>query len=330
MTPRPRIPLIVVTGFLGSGKTTFINHLISSGCIPAPSIYVNEAGAVGLDQALYDQSLDAISLLEGGCACCYQPGRLAELLVEDLMQQDNGARPRCSHVIVETSGLADPAVMLASVAEHPYLFMRLMPAEVVTVIEAPAGPQNLLEFVEARTQVELADHLFVSKSAAAGKDDLQSLQGKLNAANPVARIWQDLDPAVHQHLARQLSGQERSSALMTGEKHGGPGRPPQHTPGLSHVVFSTAARMEQGAVRVGLEALVRICGSDLIRVKGIIQSEGATPVAVNAVRQLIAPFVAVPNSARWQGDSTLVFFVRNIQPEALHDFWSALTRLYPR
>jgi G3E family GTPase len=178
-----RIPVTVVTGFLGAGKTTLIRHFLAQPEGRGTAIIVNEFGAVGIDDALVRASTDAVTLLGNGCLCCTTRSDLQIALRRLVAERDQGLLPRFERVLIETSGLADPGPILQTFATDRALGGEFFVEVVAAVIDAGRGLATLDEFAEARKQAILADRLIVSKSDLCKPDALASLAARLNALN---------------------------------------------------------------------------------------------------------------------------------------------------
>ena len=160
----PRLPVIAVTGFLGSGKTTLIRALLDTPEGANTAIVVNEFGEIGIDQALLRASSDATVLLGNGCLCCNVRTDLQETLRALFADRARGAVPSFARVIIETSGLADPGPILQTFATDRALGREFHLQALVTVVDAVAGAGNIDHMPEAAKQVALADRIVLTKS----------------------------------------------------------------------------------------------------------------------------------------------------------------------
>src|SRR3954449_13326275 len=171
--PAEPIPLTILTGFLGAGKTSLLNRLIHDPALAGTAVIINEFGEIGLDHLLVKAIDDNMVLLQSGCLCCTLRGDLVQALEGLLRDLDNG-RVSFRRVVLETTGLADPAPVLQTAMAHPYLVMRFRLDGVITVVDAINGAATLDDNIESLKQVAVADRIVLTKcdllDAAAGPE----------------------------------------------------------------------------------------------------------------------------------------------------------------
>ena len=193
------IPVSVLTGFLGSGKTTLLGRLLKAPMFARTAVIINEFGEIGLDHDLVTASSESLIELATGCLCCAIRGDLAETLTDLLARRDAGIVPPFERIVIETSGLADPAPILQLLMTDRGLAGRLALSGVITTVDAVTGLAMLDREPEAEKQVAVADRLIITKSDLAGGVPRQ-LAMRLAALNPAAmRIearFGDVDPAM--------------------------------------------------------------------------------------------------------------------------------------
>jgi len=251
MTRRDRLGLTVITGFLGSGKTTLLRRALGSGRRDV-AVVMNEFAEEGVDQVLIGQACARVVTISGGCACCERREELLQALRHILDDYERGRLAGLRHVMIETSGLADPLPIVTAVALDPVLRHHFELGSVVTVVDGQLGATQLDRHPEARRQALSADRIFVSKTDLAEPALVKALEAKLAglAAFP--------DESAHTEKV--------ASASMTFD------RP------LDWVAFG-----------VWLSLLVHAHGPRLLRIKGVVPAAGLGAIAINGVGHALYP-----------------------------------------
>jgi G3E family GTPase len=210
--PPPPIPFTVLTGFLGAGKTTLLNRLLADPALKDALVLINEFGEIGLDHLLVEKVDGDMLLMSSGCLCCTIRGDLIATLEDALRKRDNGRIRPFSRVLVETTGLADPAPVLHTIMHHPYLMLRFRLQGVVTVVDAINGNATLDAQEEAVKQVAVADRIVLTKTDLATNDatrgQVEALRARLVALAPAAKIIDAEDARASNLLDAGLFGLE--------------------------------------------------------------------------------------------------------------------------
>lgn len=184
--PQDRIPVTIITGFLGAGKSTLLNRILKDPATSDTAVIINEFGEVGIDNLLVESSGDTLVQLSNGCLCCTVRGELIDTLASLMDAMQTGRMTPIRRVVIETTGLADPAPVMQSVMGHPAMAQNFELNGVITVVDAVNGSSTLERHVEAVKQVAVADRLIVSKSGMATREQLLDLHARLDRLNPRA------------------------------------------------------------------------------------------------------------------------------------------------
>jgi G3E family GTPase len=183
-----RIPVSIITGFLGAGKSTLLNRLLKDPEMADTAVIINEFGEVGIDHLLVEASGDAMVELANGCLCCTVRGELTDTLIYFREALADGRIKALKRVVIETSGLADPAPVIQSIIGHTDISGDFSVDGVLTLVDAVNGPATLDNHEEARRQVAVADRLIISKRRMAGEETMLALTARLRALNSLAEI----------------------------------------------------------------------------------------------------------------------------------------------
>jgi G3E family GTPase len=281
------IPVAIVTGFLGSGKTTLISRILRDPAFARTAVIVNEFGEIGLDHELIASSDETLLALTTGCLCCAVRSDLVATLL-NLQRRRDAGEIAYDRVLIETSGLADPAPILHALMTDADIAQQHAIDGIVTVVDALHGEATLDRHPEAQRQAALADTIVLSKTDIAGP--ASSLRERLVAFNPGAaqHIAGDIAPA---HL---FTGGTTVSARFT-TLPDPPARNPfaraQHTDGIETFSLQRERPVPALALTLLLEALAEHCGARLLRVKGLVDIEEmpGRPAVIHGVQHVFAP-----------------------------------------
>lgn len=327
------IPVTILTGFLGSGKTTVLNSLLRLPELEGAVVIVNEFGEVGLDHLLIEASEEQFALLDNGCVCCTVRGDLVATLAELDRKSRDGALPRFDRVLIETTGLADPAPILHTLMAEPELARRYRIGGVVTTVDAANGSATLDRQPEAAKQVAVADRLLVTKTDLVSGDVLAGLERRLAVLAPTAerRIVSHGDVAAADVLDIVAfdNGDERILAWLdtagaraadhdehdhhdcgAGCAHHGHTR--HH--GISSYSFVIERPIAWAAFAQWLDYVAALKGEDLLRVKGLVHvaEDPERPLVLHGVQHVFHPPVRLDAWPSTERRTRLVFIVRGI------------------
>ena len=333
---RSRIPMTVITGFLGSGKTTLLNALLATPQAANTAVIINEYGEVGVDHDLVQNIAESVTLLDNGCVCCVVRGDLETALREMFLARRAGQMANFERVILETTGLADPAPVMQAISNDAALTEHYRLDGVITLVDGAQGSTQLTHTVEAVKQAAVADRIVITKSDLTDPATIDRLTAELKAINPTARITRADKGVVEPDLLLSVGIDRARVAPEVVDRWLGPSDDAHdhdhHEHGHTHNIVTFTLWFEQPFKRETFERCVELLtslrGADLLRVKGLVNVEGeAGPVVIQGVQHLFHPPVTL---AEWPGAerrSRLVFITRGIPRETIANLFAAVTAL---
>lgn len=334
-----RLPVNILTGFLGSGKTTLLNRLLRDPAFAHCAVLINEFGEVGIDHHLVESVEGDVVLLQSGCICCTIRGDLSSAIRKLYEQRERGTIPAFRRLLIETTGLADPTPVLATVMHDPVLQHHFRPGNVIATVDVVHAAGQLEHHPESRKQVALADRLVLTKTDLVTAACVDSLAGELALLNPAAPIViadsqpLDSDALLGQDVFRETGKIDEVGRWMRAAEQRKyfpvhRGNPNLHG-GIQAFVLEPGDSIDWAAFSLWLSLLLHRHGERVLRVKGLLHVEGAaTPVAIHGVQRLMHPPVHL---AHWPGGvrrSAVVFIVEGLEPARVMASWRGFqTRL---
>jgi len=351
-------PVTIITGFLGSGKTTLLNRALRDPSMANTAVVINEFGDVGLDHLLAAQSDDTIMVLENGCLCCTVFGDLVTTLNNLYHSREDGAIPRFDHVVIETSGLADPSPLIQAFLSDPTLAGLYRIGAVIATVDAVNGPHTLDEHIESVRQAALADHILITKLDLVEPTDANeveaSLRARLRRLNPAAKITRIDDPAFNVGAVLRGEGLDpvdgktdvrawlNASAYEYRDEHehhhahdgehGDRDHHHLHDRDIASFCFTRDKPIPREALRLLLDALQQNLGPNLLRVKGIVHiaEEPDRPAVIQGAQHLLHNLSWLE---RWPDEdrrSKIVFITQGFDRADVEEMIALLDRVATR
>ena len=312
--PNAPIPVTILTGFLGSGKTTLLNRILSERHGEKIAVIENEFGEVGIDNELLLSSADQIVEMNNGCICCTVRGDLIRILGELADKRAAGAL-HFDRVIIETTGLADPAPVAQTFFIDEDISTRYLLDAVITVVDAKHAMQQLDGNDQAQEQVGFADRLLLSKTDLVDADQIEAVSQRLHQMNPRAAVQ-----AVHfgqTPLAEILDIRgfnlnavlEIEPGFLASHHH-------HHDDRIQSFVFRAERDFDGKRLQDFLGAIVRIYGVDMLRYKGVLAvDEMPQRVIIQGVHEMMGGSTGAPWASNDRRGSVMVFIGRDLPRE---------------
>lgn len=359
----PPIPVAILTGFLGAGKTTLLNFLLKDPFLSDAAVIINEFGDVGIDHLLVERADENVIEMASGCLCCTIRGDLIDTIHDLLARRGKGEIKPFNRIVIETTGLADPAPVLHAVMSEPGLLKACRLEGVITVVDAFNGMATLDAHSEAVKQVAVADRIVLTKVdllvGREGEAMLFAIIGRLRKLNPAARLLTThRDEATAARLftmglfdpktkTADVQGWLAAEAYETGEKRGRRHRHPSHSHDHPHdhghehrhddvsrhddhirsFSFTEANAISPQGLELFMELLKSYHGANMLRMKAIVKvsDDPTRPVVLHGVQHVFHPPVRLPAWPDGDERTRLVFIVRDIEKPMIEGLFRAFT-----
>ena len=337
------IPVTLLTGFLGSGKTTLLNHLLASPALKDCAVLINEFGETAIDHLLVRKISEEMVVLDSGCLCCTVLGDLITSMRDLFKKRVMGEVPEFQRVLIETSGLADPAPIIHTLMSDPFLAGRYRLDGVVCTVDAVNGERTLDHNRESVKQAAMADRLLITKTDLAEPAAVAALLHRLAVLNPTARrvtvahgvadaaelldcgLWDgktkipDVDGWLNDEAICAPGCDDPHHDHHHGHDHHHHHRPSgRHDDHVSSFVLTFDQPLSWEPFALAIEVLLSMRGENLLRVKGILNiTESETPLVIHGVQHLFHPPVTLPAWPDEDRRSRVVFITRDLSKEAV-------------
>ena len=334
--PTALIPVTLLTGFLGSGKTTVLNHVLKQPGMAATAVIVNEFGEIGLDHLLVERSSEDIVLLNSGCLCCTVRGDIVDTLTNLFVDRVKGKVPFFTRVAIETTGLADPAPILHTLMTDPIVAARYVLDGVVTTVDAVNGAGSLDRQPEAVKQAAVADRLLLTKTDIAEPGARQAIEARLKELNPSAAIVSVAQGAIDSALLFNIGFYDPTTKSLDvrrwlrdesfegdhgqdvghGHEHPDVNR---HDDRIRAFCITREQPISWAALSTWLDGLAAMRGDDLLRLKAIValSDRPDQPVVLHGVQHLFHPPVLLPEWPSEDRRTRMVFITRDLPRETI-------------
>ena len=333
------LPVTLLTGFLGSGKTTVLNHLLRHPGLSRTAVIINELGEIGIDHDLVETATEDFVLLKSGCVCCSVRSDLIDTLRSLFLKRVRGQVAEFDRVVIETTGLADPAPVLHTLTGDPLVTARYRLDGVIATVDAANGGDTLDRAFEAVKQAAVADRILLTKTDLVDGEAVGRLMERLRGLNPAAPIVQAVNGAVdpaglfdiglYNPATKSLDVQRwlNEEAFEDHHHHDHGAELSRHDDHIRAFVFTLDHPIMDTALNRWLEMLVAFQGPDLLRVKGIAHvAERAGPVVIQGVQHVFHPPVQLDAWPSADRRTRIVFITRDLDEATIRNTLSLFDR----
>jgi G3E family GTPase len=322
---RRRLPVVLLSGFLGSGKTTLVNAALRDPRLADTAVAINEFGEIPLDHHLIDHGQDRTVVMANGCLCCNLAGDMEDAVMRVFTRRQEGELPAFRRLIVEPSGLADPAPIAQAILRNPVMSRALRLEAIVTTVDAVFAEAQLARHDETQGQISLADRLVLTKTDLADSASVARLRSILRGLNPVAPILEARNGAIDvaSLFPAGFIDPDRPCDLVV-TRDGFADRDPHHAHDVLAVSLVADAPLDWRAFDAWLRSIRIAYAEQLLRVKGMLDIAAARgPVVIQGVHHVVHAPIALESWPDADRRSRIVLIVRGLPPGLIEASWTA-------
>ncbi len=353
-----KIPVTLLTGFLGSGKTTVLNHLVQQPELSDALVIINEFGEIALDHLIVAHSTENLVMeMSNGCLCCTVRGDLIKTLRDITFRFSKTEQRPFSRVIIETTGLADPLPIVHTLITHPEIASVYRLDGISTTIDLATGDSTLTQHTEAIKQAAVADTLLLTKSDLATSNQRSVLLNRLDRINPAAQAWEVSNGVILPErilnlglfsakgktpdVERWLREEAYAESLSCTHAHFHDKHDEDHEHNHQDVnrhddhirafCFAVEDPIPDQTLTAWLEVLMSFVGNNILRVKGILNIDSSpTPLVLHGVKHIFHQPVTLPAWPSEDRRSRLVFITKDVDREVIEKTFHAFRRVLPQ
>jgi G3E family GTPase len=314
---RARLPVVLLSGFLGCGKTTLVNRLLRDPRLDGTAVAINEFGEVPLDAHLIDHGADKTVVLANGCLCCNLAGDLEDAVMRIFSRRESGALPDFKRLIIEPSGLADPAPIAQAILRNPVMSKAFRLEGIITAVDALFAPGQIADHPETVKQIAIADRLVITKGDLAGAAAVAAVRAQLQALNPAAAISEYFDatllPPAFLDDAAVCSAVPRTMMVADCAPH---------VAATHAVCLVSQLPLDWRAFDLWLRDLRLKFAPQLLRVKAILNvTDSGLPVVIHGVHHVLHTPEQLTGWPDDNHESRIVFITRGLAAGTIEAAW---------
>ncbi len=344
--PTDYLPVVVITGFLGSGKTTLLNKLLKHPDMQKSAVVVNEFGEVGIDNLLIESATEDVMIMDGGCVCCTIRGDLVKTLENLYQKRQAGEITYFERVIIETTGLADPAPIIHTLLDDAILKTKYHLDSVLSTVDCVYAQQQFEEFYETVKQAAVADRVILTKTDLVTSDVVEQVKHRLNILNPGAMLLESVNgnidvkqlfsAGLYNPTTKSLDVQQWLQAEAYHQHHDHHQNQQfdysyhdqiRHDEYIQSFCLEYDKPLSWKVLNTWFQQLTALRGKDLLRIKGLVYTEETNlPVIVQGVQHIFQPPTTLEKWPTPTPLTQIVFITRNIQKIVLEKMLDILVK----